>query len=309
MKTDTLGYLNALIGFCVNDASWPHPLSDLGYAAHYTEKEISVSLGAVDATVVADLLIGSPNESHAICIEVKSNQVDKNQLQRYLGIKSTDLYDQGLVPSTFDRRTIAHDILYVSSFKNEARIKRRLDSQVPLLTGSTTKYQLRTGKISNPRVDEVLRSGIDVSNRKPPTSYIQFTSDPKYSLRLLQSVLVGLGKVIIAGESFTVRSLAADSIPHWGMIGTQERSTFINAIRWLVTEAALTELNPYIQLANDHNWLCLQGKIDSAAGTMKLSRLLRTHFRRIQSGLAYNPPRPGQLALSGLDLDTDDSPL
>lgn len=301
MPIDTLRYLNALVGFCVNDPTWPHPLHDLGYNALFTEMEITVSFRRRSRTVTADLILSSSRENHAACIELKSSSVDTDQLERYLAISPNDLFDQGLVVTGCHRDSLSHDVVYMTETERTSDVEVVVQGKAPVVGGDEQRFSLASGQFSSSTLSNIFSSGIDVSTSPWPASYIQFTSEPQYKIQLLQSMLVALSRVILRGEAFTLEELTRSSVPHWTMIGTQEKAAFRNSVRRMLNTASQTELAEFIVIGGNGTWNCPRGRIGAPQTIKRLQRLVNEHFGRIKSDQPFNPPRKDQLPLTGLD--------
>jgi hypothetical protein len=297
VQTDSLSYLNAIIGFCGSDKTWPNPLARLGFRAFHVEKEITVSLRGQQRTVVADLLLCSVDESHAVCLELKSAHVDKAQLDKYQAIVSDDLFDQGLVESQIQRSMLTHDITYVSNEENAKTLRRKLPSLIPFVTGSRTRFSQVRGKGKCEALDRILYDGIDVDIKSWPSSYIRFTSETEDIAPILQSVLTSMASRIISASDFSREEISSDSVPHWEMCGTKERTAFANRIERLVNETANSELADYIEKlpkAQGIGWRCKKAALEHAASIVALHRHIAEHLQRKVDDRPFNPPRPGQ---------------
>ena len=269
MPSDSLRFVNALVGFCTMSASWPHPLADLGYAACGVEREITVDLGGQNRKVVVDLICTSAALNHSLCSETKSLLIKPDQARRYRAMKSSDLVNMANLPPGIEFALLTHDILYVCPAAHAMEVAAKLgesSNPFPVLGGDESEFRLASGKVSQEELHHVLATGIVIGALDEwPLTYVPFTRLSTDS-EIVRYIARAMSMFIIAGTEFTSESVANRAISTWSWFGAEEKRGLQKRFSKLIDNARQHELSEYLERPeSDQRWIPKRGQLSAAS--------------------------------------------
>jgi hypothetical protein len=301
MASESLKFVNAIIGFCTPTKTWPHPLADLGYVACGVEREITVDLGGQNRQVVVDLICASPELDHALCAETKTRIVPVDQARRYRAMASRDLINMANLPTSINPNDLTHDVIYVAAQDNAEEVIRQLEDSAnpfPVLGCAEARFALHGGVVSQAELHVLLNNGIAIHLGQDdwPLGYLPFTSqseDSEIVVPLAQMIAVFL----IRGADFTVEDLAQTALPNWHWFGRREQRELNRRFSQLVDSAMRRELNGYYRRPDAlQRWVVSQGPLRPPNQTTRLAESMEEFVARIRYDIPFQAGLSGEFA-------------
>lgn len=157
---------------CKKGKGWVTLLADLGYDAQIIEQKINTSTGQ---TVKPDIIAVSNRYLHSLVFECKGGKIiDLKQLDRYSTVTADDILRWITV---YDRNNLRFDIC-VSDFEESHNIIKSINQLFPMLTFGSEEL-FKTGKFKNLKLNDKLRTPINLKDKKPPLFYYPFSAEDK----------------------------------------------------------------------------------------------------------------------------------
>jgi hypothetical protein len=287
MATDSLRFINAIVGFCTRTKTWPHPLADLGYVACGIEREIVVDLGRQNRKVVVDLICASSALDHALCAETKSQTVPLDQAQRYRAMTSRDLINMANLPTGVAAADLTHDVIYASAAEHAELVAQQLRNAsltFPVLACNTTRFALFDGVVGKAELQALFSQGINIRPEVDewPLSYIPFTGQSDDS-EIVAYVAQIVSSFLLRGEGFSADELAIRLLSNWEWFGQEEQRRLKRRFAALVNSAMKHELKGYIERQTGRQeWSALRGRLQPPNQTARLAEQMTEFVRRIQ---------------------------
>lgn len=291
MKLSGLQVVNAVFGFCTpSDETWPDPLHHLGYQVTGIEREITTRVDGVPVSKVIDIACVSVSLDHFLCVEAKSRTVDPKQAQGYAAVKSRDFLDlywdlPGMSESP------SHDFTYFAGSEDVENTRIGLERSgisFPVVSCDGTRFDLYHGTFRSSELQVLFSEGVPLgANHEWPTKYVPFTSESPDS-EMVARIAIAVARQILAGASFTATDICELSIPQWELCGIQEKATFKNKVRNIVSRAIREELEGYVERSQGTGgWATVDGSVTRTQQQQKLMRQAQAFVRRVELGYPY----------------------
>lgn len=302
MASESLRFINAIVGFCTPMGEWPHPLADLGYVACGVEREITVNLVGQPRKVVVDLICASPDLNHAMCAETKSRTVPMEQARKYGAMKSSDLVNFANLPDSMELSNVTHDVLYVADQDNSTVVAlelRNAGHAFPVLSCSDTRFVLESGTITQAALQDELASGISVPADPDtwPLAFVPFLADAS-DAEIVTPVSQALMSLLVEGRDFTVDEIATTVLRNWAWYGPGHQQRFKKRFAALIDSARKRELHEYLARPDSsQRWTAIKGSLRQYQQAAKLAENVESFVTRIKGGAHVQSMLPEAFSL------------
>lgn len=287
MASEEIRFINAIIGFCTRTGGiWPAPLAAYGYVACGVEREIKTILLGKDRTVVVDLICASDVTHHALCVEVKSATLDRDQADRYQALTSSNVLNLGGLPPGVDPISLSHDVVYVAGRPNAAALIRQFQENkiiLPFVAGDDSLFNLVRGSLHQQDVNRVFAEGIALeAHHSWPLHFVPFKSDSPDE-DIVPATVRAIAGFVLQAEDFTIGQLAERTVPHWRACGAAEQRRFRETIARLTNAAMREELQGYYERPGPLPlWQAKRERLTHQGSRERLRRLATRFVERVQ---------------------------
>lgn len=225
-------------------SSYPNPLFRLGY--HVEIMEGDSVLNSEGKNVAPDLILSNYDENHAIIVECKSGHLDKDQIERYMGVKVDDLLSWGI--SSSNPRDLIHDIALVASYENSGKLFNTLSTNdlscsFPGLIINLVNIQIIKNSFRRHIINNIFPINTLLSSA-PQYLYPLSRESPDYLI--MTSLFQSLVQKLYDSESdefeTSLDSIISDLYPYWTEMGTTARDKINRNIDRVVDMASRHKL-------------------------------------------------------------------
>ena len=250
MPNDELRYVNAIIGFFKPAGGWPCPFRELGYDVVGIQRPVLSTSGKGPRKIVPELICASASQQHVVAIDVKTARLTRPQAEGYAALTGEQIVTQGMLGADFGPTSTVADGAFVTSHENVALVDRRLQTwnlSVTTISDEGSQFRISRGTFANQTLNQIFLAGIKIPDPSAwPTHFISTSSDSTPA-ELAPHVMIAAAAYIIQGETFTDEEIGAKAIDHWRLCGQQEKSTYVNKVHALLSEAYLDELQGFFK--------------------------------------------------------------
>ncbi|WP_347877808.1 hypothetical protein [Halobacterium sp. R2-5] len=241
--------INAWIGLCQLDRTFPDSLRNLGYTVDIIDPDF-VHEGT---KVNPDLILTSRAHNHSIVIDCKSKTLDEEQNEKYEAIhhSPTFLLTRGVVSSA--ESTEDYDAEFAYSSFADLSVNPFLpdnDFAVVHFDEDANQYIVRTIEDYEFNLDELQSTfPIFTGTRRLPTEYYPFdvgTNEDDYrqfTISILQSTV----HVALAQDTFDVDDLLEDAHPLWVDLDANLKNELRSHTKTILSEYQQQGLDEHIQ--------------------------------------------------------------
>lgn len=242
--------INLWIALSRFEPTFSNTLSELGYECDVIEDRLYIHDGDGNDIICPDVILTSDVDEHSLVIDCKSEEVDSDQLERYLRLydREEQLVVQGLVRE-IDSETLSIDTV-LSSFSNlsEKPIQNEfsivhfdLAPYSGLSIWNAEEYQFNSESVSE-------SFPINVHPEQPlPTGhypYDIYEGDKEAMISIVLSTIISL--TMKEGE-FSIEDILKQSHPYWNTLGENKKSELYDRVEIIFHELRRLGLDDYIE--------------------------------------------------------------
>ncbi|CAN5295457.1 hypothetical protein BH23CHL1_BH23CHL1_09760 [soil metagenome] len=290
---------------------WPNPLEALGYQVIGVERGVTVSGQERDRTVVPDVICGSVDQQHVLCVDAKSRTIDGPQERAYMLMESSSLFGQGVVPTGVSLEHLTHDNILATSKQFCDTLIVRMGKELielPVVTGDDEAFALGYGNLRQADLNKLFADGVSVTGYEWPTKFVKFTSRSTKA-EIAPVVVRSLMEHIRRGAAFSVEEVIIRSIDHWHLVGQRERRALRTQVTLLLDEACTEELAPYFERLHPAQRWAVTTRVSNVPNALEaLHKRARAFVQRKEYGIHFHQDQPPLFdgTLMEIDDDSDD---
>jgi hypothetical protein len=267
----------------------------MDYVPVGVEKEVPVTVGGVQRTVVPDFICGSARLGHLLCIDVKSKTIDSDQVARYEAIEGRQMVLQGIAPAGMSPTGATSDSSFAASDADSVALSRRIadvGSSLPLVSCSDNAFRLVLNGFRSNELHHLFKTGLSVTARDWPRSHVEFGIDST-DAEIVARVVSAAAALMISKRRFHDEQVAAKAVRHWEYCGTQERNQFTNQVGLLMQRASREELRPFLNRDKSASaWVILGNIIENPQRASRFHSEAAKFVHRVQNNHPFKPMQP-----------------
>ncbi|OUJ18904.1 PD-(DE)xK superfamily endonuclease [Methanonatronarchaeum thermophilum] len=248
--SDNTLQINAWIGLCHRDSKFPNPLRNLKYSTD----NIEPSFYANGKKINPDIILTSKKFNHSIIIDAKSKTLKEDQLEKYRTLKDSPqpLHQRGKV-EIINPNHFSVDV-GLSSCKQDLINKPQIKDSLTIV-----RFEEEKGKISKIKTfegnnfeDEKLKKVFPIDldeDRKVPTEYYPFGSQPEDEKQLIISVLTSILSITMekGKDKVEVDTILEDCHPFWERVDESMKKELRSKVSKILNKLSKEKLDETLE--------------------------------------------------------------
>ncbi len=242
--------INLWIALTTFEPTFSSTLGELGYKCDVVEEKFYILDEDGERTIHPDVVLTSSSNDHSLVIDCKSEEVDQDQLEKYLAVENQkeQLVVQGIVDSVeADELSIDETI---SSFRNLE------DKPIPGDFAVVHFDQDPHSGLAIWNLDSYQFSGEEVRDEFPinmhpdeplPTSHYPFDIYEADKEAMVSAALSSVISLAMKQGEYSIEDVLDMSHPHWDKLGEEKREELLERVEIIHLELLEAGLDQYLE--------------------------------------------------------------